>query len=43
MECKQLMEEGKHIRRLNLVDKVVTVGLSDVSVTPRCDRFDAKS
>lgn len=43
MECKQLMEEGKHIKRLNLFDKVITVRLSDVLVTHHHDRFDAMS
>lgn len=43
MECKQLMEAGKHIKRLNLSDKVITVRLSDVLVTRHCDRLDALS
>lgn len=43
MECKQLMEEGKHIKRLNLSDKVITVRLSDVLVTRHCDRLDVLS
>lgn len=37
------MEEGKHIKWLNLFDKVITVRLSDVLVTHHHDRFDAMS
>lgn len=37
------MEEEKHIKRLNLFDKVITVRLSDVLVTLHCDQFDAVS
>lgn len=41
MECKQLIEEGKHIKRLNLFDKVIIVRLSDVLVMHHRHRFDA--
>lgn len=37
------MEEGKHIKRPNLFDKVITVRLSDVLVTRHCDRLHALS
>lgn len=37
------MEEGKHIKRLNLSNKVIIVRLSDVLVTRHCDRLHALS